>query len=245
MNEIARLCDVAGGDVEHVRLAVGSDERIGMQFLYPGLGFGGSCFPKDLRALVRTGEELRRGDGRVAAGRARRTRGPPQVPAPTTWRRTSAALRRQGDRGLGPRLQAAHRRRARSAGPQADLASSSSAAPACRRRTRRRSSTARREPAAHCGMLDQRGAVRRTSTRPVKARTRWCWPPSGASTAPRISPRDQGELMRGRHVFDGRNVLVPGAVVDAGLHLPRHGPTPARRLRPLELLAVGRSARRP
>src|SRR3954463_9059103 len=57
MNEIANLCDVAGGDVEHVRLAVGSDERIGMQFLYPGLGFGGSCFPKDLRALVRTGAD--------------------------------------------------------------------------------------------------------------------------------------------------------------------------------------------
>jgi UDPglucose 6-dehydrogenase len=58
MNEIAKLCDVAGGDVEQVRVAVGSDERIGMQFLYPGLGFGGSCFPKDLKALVRTGEEL-------------------------------------------------------------------------------------------------------------------------------------------------------------------------------------------
>ena len=57
MNEIANLCDVAGGDVEHVRLAVGADERIGMQFLYPGLGFGGSCFPKDLRALVRTGAD--------------------------------------------------------------------------------------------------------------------------------------------------------------------------------------------
>src|SRR5690606_20195693 len=57
-NEIAKLCDVAGGDAEDVRIAVGSDERIGMQFLYPGLGFGGSCFPKDLRALVRTGEEL-------------------------------------------------------------------------------------------------------------------------------------------------------------------------------------------
>jgi len=58
MNEVATLCDVAGGDVEHVRIAVGSDERIGMQFLYPGLGFGGSCFPKDLRALVKTGQEL-------------------------------------------------------------------------------------------------------------------------------------------------------------------------------------------
>ncbi|MBX3130014.1 MAG: UDP-glucose/GDP-mannose dehydrogenase family protein [Polyangiaceae bacterium] len=58
MNEIARLCEVAGADVEHVRLAVGADERIGLQFLYPGLGFGGSCFPKDLRALVHTGREL-------------------------------------------------------------------------------------------------------------------------------------------------------------------------------------------
>ncbi|HEY3233447.1 MAG TPA: UDP-glucose/GDP-mannose dehydrogenase family protein [Polyangiaceae bacterium] len=58
MNEIAHLCDTAEGDVEDVRIALGSDRRIGMDFLYPGLGFGGSCFPKDLRALVRTGAEL-------------------------------------------------------------------------------------------------------------------------------------------------------------------------------------------
>ncbi len=58
MNEIAALCDAAGGDVEQVRTAVGADKRIGYPFLFPGLGFGGSCFPKDLRALVRTGEEL-------------------------------------------------------------------------------------------------------------------------------------------------------------------------------------------
>jgi UDPglucose 6-dehydrogenase len=57
MNEIALLCDTAGGDVERVRIAVGADKRIGYQFLYPGLGFGGSCFPKDLRALVSTGDE--------------------------------------------------------------------------------------------------------------------------------------------------------------------------------------------
>lgn len=58
MNEIAALCEAAGGDVEDVRVALGADHRIGFQFLYPGLGFGGSCFPKDLRALVRTGQDL-------------------------------------------------------------------------------------------------------------------------------------------------------------------------------------------
>lgn len=57
MNEIAALCDAASADVEHVRLALGADHRIGLEFLYPGLGFGGSCFPKDLRALVSTGED--------------------------------------------------------------------------------------------------------------------------------------------------------------------------------------------
>ncbi|MCA9629838.1 MAG: UDP-glucose/GDP-mannose dehydrogenase family protein [Myxococcales bacterium] len=67
MNEVARLCDAAGGDVEDVRIAVGSDRRIGFQFLYPGLGFGGSCFPKDTRALVQTGQEFGVEMGVVAA----------------------------------------------------------------------------------------------------------------------------------------------------------------------------------
>jgi len=58
MNEIAQVCDATGGDVEDVRIGMGSDKRIGMHFLYAGLGFGGSCFPKDLRALVDTGSRL-------------------------------------------------------------------------------------------------------------------------------------------------------------------------------------------
>jgi UDPglucose 6-dehydrogenase len=57
MNEIANLCERAGVDVENVRKGIGSDNRIGYSFIYPGCGYGGSCFPKDVRALVHTARE--------------------------------------------------------------------------------------------------------------------------------------------------------------------------------------------
>jgi UDPglucose 6-dehydrogenase len=54
MNEVANFCELIGADVDRVREAVGSDNRIGHKFLYPGIGFGGSCFPKDIKALLKS-----------------------------------------------------------------------------------------------------------------------------------------------------------------------------------------------
>ena len=59
MNEIASLCELLDADVDMVRRGIGGDERIGKRFLFPGIGYGGSCFPKDVQALVRSAAEVK------------------------------------------------------------------------------------------------------------------------------------------------------------------------------------------
>jgi UDPglucose 6-dehydrogenase len=77
MNEIARLCERVGADVDQIRRGIGADTRIGYQFLFPGAGFGGSCFPKDIRALSHTartaGQELELVDAAARVNVTQRT----------------------------------------------------------------------------------------------------------------------------------------------------------------------------
>ena len=57
MNEIANLCEKVGANVDMIRIGIGSDSRIGKRFLFAGIGYGGSCFPKDVQALAKTAED--------------------------------------------------------------------------------------------------------------------------------------------------------------------------------------------
>lgn len=211
MNEIARLCDVAGGDAEHVRLAVGSDERIGMQFLYPGLGFGGSCFPKDLRALVQTGKEL---DVELSVANA-------------AWQANAGPvnfLLRHMESDLGGLKDKVVAVWGLAFKPRTDDVREAPALKLIRDLVKRGARVQATDPEAlgtaknqlvlddvleHVKLVEDEYAACEGADCLVLATE---WSEYRAPDLPRIA-----NTMRGRHVFDGRNVLVPGAVVDAGL----------------------------
>jgi UDPglucose 6-dehydrogenase len=211
MNEIARLCATVGADVEHVRLAVGSDERIGLQFLYPGLGFGGSCFPKDLRALVHTAKEL--GVATTVAEAAAKANEHPVLDLLTQMNKDLGGLAGKTVAIWGLAFK-----------PRTD--------------------DVREAPALHLAKhLVEKGAKVRT-TDPQARETALVWM-KDAGIADKVEILEDNyetcrgadalvvatewnqyrspdfdrvrELMKGRFVYDGRNVLVPGSVRDAGL----------------------------
>ena len=113
MNEVANVCEAVGADVDQVRRAVGSDRRIGTSFLFPGVGYGGSCFPKDVQAMMRFAEDAEYDFRILKAVEAVNL-----TPEDAAGREDEEALRHpqgQGHRGVGPGLQAEDRRHARGA----------------------------------------------------------------------------------------------------------------------------------
>ena len=211
MNEIAELCDAAGGDVEQVRLAVGADERIGMQFLYPGLGFGGSCFPKDLRALISTGQQL----GvpmEVSAAAVRANDGPLQM------------LLKHLEKDLGGVSGKLIAIWGLAFKPKTDDVREAPALRLIAELTQRGAKVQAADPEAldtaresleRSGHLagvelfkNEYDAVKGADALVIATE----WNEYRSPDLPRIK-----QLMHGRHLFDGRNVVVPDAVVDAGL----------------------------
>src|SRR5258708_40032309 len=88
MNELANIAERVGADIEKVRIGIGSDPRIGYSFIYPGTGYGGSCFPKDVQALIRSAHEAGHEPQILNAGESgeRREKGGvvPKKPGPLT-----------------------------------------------------------------------------------------------------------------------------------------------------------------
>lgn len=211
MNEIAHLCDVVGADVEHVRLAVGADERIGLQFLYPGLGFGGSCFPKDLRALVHTAAELG-----VPVSVADAARAANEVPVQTLLKRMQQDL---GDVkgkviavwGLAFKPKTDDVREAAALRLIAELVRNGATIRCTDPQAQETADVWLKEHQVTQGveMFDDLYETCRGADAVVLATE---WNHFRAPDFTRVA-----KLMRGRHVFDGRNALVPESVAEAGL----------------------------
>ncbi len=212
MNEIARLCDAAGADVEDVRMGVGSDNRIGYKFLYPGLGFGGSCFPKDLRALVSTGEEL--GTHMSVAAAATNANVAPVNDMLAHMDKDLGGLsgKRIAVWGLAFK-------------PRTDDVREAAALRLIQGLVKAGATVAATDPEAMVTgktglefmgvtdgvdlIADQYDAVKGADALVIATE----WSEYRAPDGPRLK-----ELMRGSHVFDGRNCVAPRTVTDCGFH---------------------------
>ena len=211
INEMANLCEAYGADINDVRRGIGHDQRIGFSFLFPGVGYGGSCFPKDIRAVVHMAQS--RGlparmmeavdDGqRGPEGRAR-----PQDPRPLRRARPGQ------DRGdLGPGLQAPHRRHPRGPRPGPD-----------RRPARRRASLRVHDPEALANVRAIYGDKLTYCDRPYGALEQ-------ADALAIVTEWNEfrnpdfevmARLLRQPVIFDGRNLYDPARM--AALGFTYHG----------------------
>jgi len=211
INEMAGLCDAAGADVEHVRLGMGADSRIGYSFLFPGLGFGGSCFPKDLRALVRTGQELG-----VKCGLA-------EAAIVANERPVSMMFKKMQD-GLGSLKGKVVAVWGLSFKPNTDDVRESAALKLIHLLANAGARIQATDPEAIETaklLLEQMGIAGKVDL--IRDEYEACkgadalviateWPEYRNPDFPRIS-----EAMRGRNIYDGRNVLLRAAAAEAGL----------------------------
>ena len=135
MNEVANVCEAFGANVDQVRKAIGADRRIGPSFLFPGIGFGGSCFPKDIKALIKFSGD--KGYDFQTLKAVERVNEAQKVRFVSKLETHFGSLEKQDDRRVGAVVQAADRRHARGAGDSAHQPAAARQAPGCRRSTRR------------------------------------------------------------------------------------------------------------
>ena len=199
MNEIANVCEAFGADVDQVRKAIGADRRIGPSFLFPGIGFGGSCFPKDIKALIKFSGD--KGYDFQTLKAVERVNDAQKIRFVSKLESHFGSLKEPDDRRLGPVVQAADRRHARSAGDSADPQAAARRARKCRRSIRRQSPWRSRFSASKITLADKSYNALKGADALVIA-TEW-------SEFREPDFARMRKLMKTPVIFDGRNIYSP------------------------------------